>query len=352
MALVTGGYSPGEEENFSRRGSGAGKFRVPGSSPTPEGFAANYLGGVQNFLSGLPGLGGMFGQQGPSITGNYDPELAQAVASGQVPASRLTGDVQTQGANVTTGGGGRNSGQARVTSSQRSVRPTQAVGGSPGLQNLPGLGRAAFIGGMIPGILSAGTELEAGRPTGALAALGAGAITSAAGAALLKAPNPMAKLAGGALMLGSTIIPGAAASLTESARQSATGTPTKGKEGEFSTQLAMNRQVMNQNLDGLARENSINLQATKDLTTFYNQAQVDQFKAMAPELEKAKTADFVRYQNAVALQGQIQGRLGVLANAGALAQGAQAGNYNLTQAALTNNPYAGATIQAPQIRFG
>jgi hypothetical protein len=73
---------------------------------------------------------------------------------------------------------------------------------------------------------------------------------------------------------------------------------------------------------------------------------------MAPEIEKAKMNDFARYQTAMALQGQIQGQLGTLATAGALAQGAQAGNYGLTATALTNNPYAGATLQAPQIRFG
>ncbi len=214
-----------------------------------------------------------------------------------------------------------------------------------------GYARAGLaLAGALPAAGTAMEELQAGRPTGALAAL-APAGLSAAGAALLN-KGPLGTAIGVGLMGLGAILPGAAASGAESARQKLTGEPTKGKEGEFSTQLAMNRQVMNQNLDGLARENSINLQATKDLTAFYNQAQVDQFKAMAPELEKAKTADFVRYQNAVALQGQIQGRLGVLANAGALAQGAQAGNYNLTQAALTNNPYAGATIQAPQIRFG
>ena len=75
-------------------------------------------------------------------------------------------------------------------------------------------------------------------------------------------------------------------------------------------------------------------------------------RPMAPEIEKAKMNDFARYQTAMALQGQIQGQLGTLATAGALAQGAQSGSYGLTATALTNNPYAGATLQAPQIRFG
>lgn len=355
MATVTGGYSPGEEEeSFSRRGRGAGKFQPPGSTPTPESFAGNYLTGIQGFLSGLPGIGGMFGQRGPNITGNYDPALAQAITTGQAPGSRLTGNVQAQAGNVTMGGGGRNSGAGRVTAGQGGAAPGGAPGGGfnlRGLQNLP-LGRAAFIGGMIPGIMEAGSELQAGRPTGALAALGAGTVTSAAGAALLKAPNPLAKVAGGALLLGGSMIPGASAQIAESTRQSLTGKPTKGKEAEFSTQLAMQGQILNQNLDGLERSAAINLQATKDLTTFYNQAQVQQYKALAPELEKTKMNDFARYQTAMALQGQIQGQLGTLATAGALAQGAQQGNYVLAQTALTNNPYTQAIMPAPQIRFG
>ena len=216
----------------------------------------------------------------------------------------------------------------------------------------PGLGRTAFIGGMIPGIMEAGSELQAGRPTGALAALGAGALTSAAGAALLKAPFLPAKLAGGALLLGSSLIPGASAQIAESTRQSLTGKPTKGKEEEFSTQLAMRGQIMNQNLDMLNRDYATQLNNLKDLTQFTNAAQVQQYKAMAPEIEKTKMNDFARYQTAMALQGQIQGRLGTLATAGALAQGAQQGSYAITDTILRTNPYAQATLQAPQIRFG
>lgn len=237
-------------------------------------------------------------------------------------------------------------------------KATQTLGGAQSFLGdflsgkRPGLGRTAFIGGMIPGIMEAGSELQAGRPTGALAALGAGALTSAAGAALLKAPFLPAKLAGGALLLGSSLIPGASAQIAESTRQSLTGKPTKGKEEEFSTQLAMRGQIMNQNLDMLNRDYATQLNNLKDLTQFMNAAQVQQYKAMAPELEKTKMNDFARYQTAMALQGQIQGRLGTLATAGALAQGAQAGSYATTDTILRTNPYAQATLQAPQIRFG
>lgn len=289
----------------------------------------------------IPGLESFSQANAPGGAGNYDPRIRQLLEAGVDP--RLIRTIGVEGASKT---------------SQGTKGATEALGSAQGFLGdfisgkKPGLGRAAFIGGLIPGVMEAGSELQAGRPTGALAALGAGAVTSAAGAALLKVSNPLAKVAGGALLLGGGLIPGAAASGAESTRQSLTGKPTKGKEDEFSTQMAMRGQILNQNLDGLERSIATNLQATKDLTTFYNQAQVQQFKAMAPELEKAKMNDFARYQTAMALQGQIQGQLGTLATAGALAQGAQQGNYLLTQTALTNNPYAGATIQAPQIRFG
>lgn len=289
----------------------------------------------------IPGLESFNQAAASSGPGNYDARIKQLLQAGVDP--RLIRTLGVEGASRTA---------------QGTKGATEALGTAQGFLGdfisgkKPGLGRTAFIGGMIPGVLEAGSELQAGRPTGALAALGAGAVTSAAGAALLKASHPLAKVAGGALLLGGSMIPGASAQVVESARQKLTGTPTKGKEEEFSTQLAMRGQVMNQNLDALNRSAAIELQATKDLTTFYNQAQVQQFKAMAPELEKAKMNDFARYQTAMALQGQIQGQLGTLATASALAQGAQQGNYVLTQTALTNNPYANATIQAPQIRFG
>lgn len=219
------------------------------------------------------------------------------------------------------------------------------------------LGTAALA--TLPAIGTSLEELQEGRPLGAVAALapaglsaiGAGMLGRTGQALIGKGGLPGTALGLGLMGLGA-ILPGAAAKGAESVRQSVTGKPTKGKEEEFSTQLAMRGQIMNQNLDGLERSIATNLQATKDLTVFYNQAQVDQMKAMAPEIEKAKMNDFARYQTAMALQGQIQGQLGTLATAGALAQGAQAGNYNLAQTAMTNNPYANATLQAPQIRFG
>lgn len=221
-------------------------------------------------------------------------------------------------------------------------------------EKYPNAGRYArgglALAGMLPAAGTSLEELQAGRPLGAVAAL-APAGLSAAGAALI-GKGPLGTAAGLGLMGLGAILPGAAASGAESTRQSLTGKPTKGKEEEFSTQLAMRGQIMNQNLDMLNRDYATQLNNLKDLTQFMNAAQVQQYKAMAPELEKTKMNDFARYQTAMALQGQIQGRLGTLATAGALAQGAQQGSYAITDTILRTNPYAQATLQAPQIRFG
>jgi hypothetical protein len=226
-------------------------------------------------------------------------------------------------------------------------RPLQGAGESA--QKF--LGKYAFptlaIAGAVPAAMQAKEEIEAGRPAGALGALAPGLLSTAGAAMIGRTGQAMigkGGLAGSAVGLGlmglGALLPGAAAAGVESARQSATGKPTKGKEAEFSTQLAMRGQLMDQDLSMLDRSLATQLQATYDLTKFYNQAQVDQYKAMAPEIEKAKMNDFARYQNAMALQGRIRGQLGVLQTAGNLAQGQQAGMYGLAATALQNNPYA------------
>lgn len=203
---------------------------------------------------------------------------------------------------------------------------------------------------LVPGVTTAISELSADRPAGALGALAPGAL-SAVGTGLTLIKHPLAQVAGYGLMGLGALLPGAAAKGVESAKQKITGEPTTGSDS-FSTQLAMRGKITEQDLSMLNRELGIRTSNIQDLTRFYNQAQVDQFKAMAPELEKAKRNDFIRYQSAMALQGNIQGQLGVLATAGSLAQGQQAGMYNLAGAQLQNNPYTQAVLQAPQIRFG
>ena len=206
------------------------------------------------------------------------------------------------------------------------------------------------LAGAIPAAGTAMEELQAGRPLGAVAAL-APAGLSAAGASLIGKGVP-GTVAGLTLMGLGAILPGASAQGAEAVRQSVTGKPTKGKEAEFSTQLAMRGQLAEQDLTTLDRELGVRLGYIRDLNRdASNQAFLD-LQRMNPIIQQMRNADLVRQQALLNTQGNIQANLGVLSTAGALAQGAQAETGATLRTALTTNPYAGATLQAPQIRFG
>ena len=78
---------------------------------------------------------------------------------------------------------------------------------------------------------------------------------------------------------------------------------------------------------------------------------LDQQRYM-PLIEKAKNNELVRNQAMVNTMGNQYARLGTLATAGKLATGGQAETGATVRTALTSNPYAGSTLQAPSISFG
>ena len=232
-------------------------------------------------------------------------------------------------------------GQARETTERIKQRFPQAGAYARG---------GLALAGALPAAGVAMEELQAGRSLGAVAAL-APAGLSAVGAGLI-GKGPIGTVAGLGLMGLGAILPGASASAAESTRQKLTGEPTKGKEGEFSTQMAMNKQLAELGTTQYRDNMGVYTSTIRDLSRdASNQAYLD-LQRNIPLINQMKNADLVRQQALLNTQGQIQGQLGVLATAGALAQGAQAGNFALTQTALTSNPYAGSTVQAPQIRFG
>jgi hypothetical protein len=235
----------------------------------------------------------------------------------------------------------------KLSGAKDTLKGVQARYPNAGRYGVAALGAAS----LIPGVTTALSEMEAGRPTGAVGALAPG-LLSAAGTGLAMIPNPVAKAAGLGLMGLGALLPSAGAAGAESVRQSVTGKPTKGKEAEFSTQLAMRGQLAEQDLTTLDRELGVRLGYLRDLNRdASNQAYLD-LQRMNPLIQQMKNADLVRQQALLNTQGNIQANLGVLATAGALAQGAQAEMGATTRTALTSNPYAGSTLQAPQIRFG
>lgn len=223
-----------------------------------------------------------------------------------------------------------------------------------------GYGRTALAAtAALPAVGTSLEELQAGRPLGAVAAL-APAGLSAIGAGMLgrtgQAMIGKGGVAGTAVGLGlmglGAILPGAAAQGAESVRQDVTGKPTKGKEGEFSTQMAMAQQMGELGATQYRTNMGTYTSAMKDLSKFYSDQSYYDLQRNVPIIEKMKNSELTRQQALMNTQGQLQGMLGVLATGGALAQGAQANTAGLIGTALTAAPYAGSVLQAPQIRFG
>jgi hypothetical protein len=215
-----------------------------------------------------------------------------------------------------------------------------------------GYGRTALgVAAAVPALGASYQELQEGRPLGAVAAL-APAGLSAAGAAMLGKGGVAGTAVGLGLMGLGAILPGAAAQGAESARQSATGEPTRGKEGEFSTQLAMAGKMGELGATQYRNQMATYTSSLKDLSSHYSNQNYLDLQRNVPIIEKMKNNEVVRQQALMNTQGQLQGMLGVLATGGALAQGAQAETGATLRTALTAAPYAGSVLQAPQIRFG
>lgn len=209
---------------------------------------------------------------------------------------------------------------------------------------------AVGIASAIPGVTTALSELEAGRPTGAVGALAPG-LLSAAGTGLAMIPNPITKVAGYGLMGLGALLPGASASGAEALKRKATGEPTTGEE-DFGNQLARVRQINELGTTQYRNNMGVYTSGLMDL----NQAISDQshldLQRKLPIINQLNNAALVRQQALMNTQNQGYLQQGVLATAGALAQGAQAETGATVRTALANNPYAGSVMQAPQIRFG
>ena len=332
MADVTGGYtgSP-EDERWTRRGSGAGKIQPPATinrASQAQGMANEWLRGMMGNL----GLGAPVQPQ-------------------------VTGDVGAPSVQPTYGGGGRGSGggAGRVTTGVSApgnapvAEPQAPRGGlfttATGAPR-PGFGRAAFVGGMIPSVLAAGSELQADRPLGAITALGTGAVTSGIGTGLLKTRNPFAMAAGAGLMLAGNPLAKAAADAAEGTKELITNVPSAGKEGRFQTQMAMNRQLAELGMTQFRNNLGVETSAIKDLSKFTSDLEYLNFQRNMPLVNQMKNADLVRQQSLIASQGNQLARMSILESAGNLAQGAQSESGATLRTMLTSNPYANAVLRA------
>ena len=213
-------------------------------------------------------------------------------------------------------------------------------------------GRIGLAGAAIPALGAVGTEVQAGRPVGALGALGGG-ILGGVGAAGLAQVIPTTGRIGLLGKAARAVAPffgaQAGASLgaegAEYGRQQLTGMPTKGKEQEFASQIAAARTLSDLGLSQFRTQTGIETSAVKDLTKFYSDQAYLDLQRNLPLVNQMKNADLVRQQALLASQGNQLARLSVLGTAGQLAVGGQAQTGETLRTMMTSNPYANAVLR-------
>jgi hypothetical protein len=280
----------------------------------------------------------------------YDPNLRARVLAGELPPEALNPRGATyMGPQPPSPGLGQRAGElgTRINKGlQRGKAGAQEFLGKYGKYTPAAVG----IASAIPGVTTALSEIGAGRPTGALGALAPTAL-SAVGAGLLGKGGVAGTAVGLGLMGLGALLPGASASGAEALKRKATGEPTTGEE-DFGNQLARARQINELGTTQYRNNMGVYTSGLMDL----NQAISDQshldLQRKLPIINQLNNAALVRQQALMNTQNQGYLQQGVLATAGALAQGAQAETGATVRTALANNPYAGSVMQAPQIRFG
>ena len=277
----------------------------------------------------------------------YGQDIREQARAGQIPAETL------QGLGATTippkGSAAQRAKQLAGNTLQDMMASMNNIGG--GLAKIP-TGRLGLGIGIIPGVTTALSQLNAGNPMGAAGALGgagAGGLLGAGAARFIPSTGRFGLVgkAAQAILpaLGSYVGAGIGADAAEYERQKLTGIPTKNKEGEFASQLAAAKTLAE--LGTTQYRNSLNVQTSnlKDLTKFNYDQQYLNTQRMLPIVNQMKNADLIRQQSLLATQGQQMGNLSVLNSAGQLALGGQAETGATIRTMLTANPYANAVLR-------
>jgi hypothetical protein len=245
------------------------------------------------------------------------------------------------------------------------------VGGQRGAQAMQQAGalfpRGQLLGGALaaaPSILSAVGSAQEGRTLEAGITAGVG-IPTALGAAALGArvgglPGAAIGLAGG--LLAPAVAQGLGG-MAEKAKAEATGEEIAGKEGGSSASRGQRAKERAEAMKDAEVQAQIaqqyggaylqpTLQAVQDLRQNDVDMMIQSEKRIDPILRQRLNEQLARQQALINTQGQNYAMLGTISTAGQLATGAQQQAGANLRTALTANPYAGSTLQAPQISFG
>jgi len=260
--------------------------------------------------------------------------------------------------------------QAYGSRQMQNVGNLLGVGGQKSAQAVQQAGalfpRGALLGGVLaaaPTVMSAVGSAQEGRTLEAATTAGVG-IPTALGAAALGAsvgglPGAAIGLAGGLL---APVIGQGAGALAEKAKAEMTGEEIAGQPGSAAASRGMRAKERAEIMKDAALQAQIaqqygpaylqpTLQAIQDLRQNDVDMMVQSEKRLDPIIRQRLNDQMVRQQTLMNTQGQNYAMLGALSTAGQLATGGQRETGATLRTALTANPYAGSTLQAPQISF-
>ncbi len=307
---------------------------------------------MYGYGGGVPGAPGNMGGVGApvSFAGGVSPSVR--VSGGNNPTSVAVPDISLGG-----GGNLNNAGmmeRARAMTGQaRNMMDgmhTRVVNNSQrgGLFPRGALLGGALMGGIVPGAqaIQRGDAVEGVATIGATAGLAAGVNKLAQGI-----KNPYAKV--GAMAVGGLLSGGIAQGAGQIAEDVVGGITGKGtSEGADRKRSEKNTRQQAENiriLSGAAMEAP--LQAQIQLGEAYMNQRILETQKMMPMINQMKNAELVRQQAINASNTQNYMQMGVVANAGKLALGAQEQAGANLRTAMTANPYANSTMQAPSISY-
>jgi len=323
-------------------------------------MTGQFMGGMQGIPAGL--IGGPMTNQAaqyatpPNVPGVYLPGPSQTFVD---PA------VQVQSSAATNAGPDSfvRQMQKRAQRAMTSLEPVIENAGKS-VQTNALYPRAALLGGAImPGLQGLGeiNEGEIGQGTGRIAAGAGGAFVGgkaggAAMKALTKSSNPLLKLGG--MALGSIIagnVAGAAGAASGGYVEDKIGGVT-GRGDSRGAQRKRSGQDTEQQAQNIERLTQASMtpyvQNMIQLSEAYSNQRITEFQKTLPMVNEWQNNQLVRQQALNASQAQNYMAMGTVATAGKLATGAQEQAGMNLRAAMTTNPYAGNTLQAPNINFG
>lgn len=293
-------------------------------------YSTTNLGGVGSPAAGIPGapgnLGGVGGPQPrgaapmTTYTAQIDPQ-AQLLNKQQSHLQNVRNIVTNQGQKV-----------------------TQALQKNKGLL----MNRGALLGGAtvlatgaIPGAIDA---IQGDNPAGGAANLAATAGgLGLTGLAAKGIKNPLARL--GVMAVGG-LVSGIGGQVAEDAVGKVTG---KGDSQGAQRTRALKDARTQAEVMGIMSTPWLNAQ--KELNQAAMEQRLTELQRSIPMYNQMKNADLVRQQALNASNAQNYMAMGTVATAGKLALGAQAEAGANLRTAMTANPYANSTLQAPNISF-